>query len=427
MNIRTNLLLLAFLTVDFGGQAKAEDVNDWIIEQLNGSINFRHVNYEEMYNKVMDNSAKTARILSAMTMVEYCNAYALDSNTVNIIDIILEKCIDEELKGNNVSYLLDKKYYLMVMQNKYDEIERMACYIDRRWQEDSVLMKKAACWHQVAKAGKGIRPVSFRREKDVVKIAPDTSNGYMMINADINQKKDARFIIDTGMMSSTILSRKLANQINVHMLPDSVFFNNAINPDATYSRQLGVVDSLHIDGITFYNLPVWVYDEVKEYECDGIIGSPDLIRLEYMELSRDSIIFRYPVPEGDKEANFTMGAGVKGERCICMPYIIDGHRSSFILDTGSNGFMFPPQYTGRKEGFFMEIGEMNIWVEGKFKPHDFASHKDSHGILGRPILKSFERLCFNFHDAHVDYILKPDVNHTEYHFDDSSVEINTIE
>jgi predicted aspartyl protease len=417
MNISTKIFLSLILLFTFGGQTKAEDVNDWILEQLNGSINFRHVNYEEMYTKIMDNSAKIARILSAMTFAEYCNAYALDSNTVNIIDIILEKYTDEELKGNNVSYLLDKKYYLMVMQNRYDEIERMACYIDSRWQRDPVMAKKAACWHQVAKEGKGIRPVSIRREKNVVRLAPDTSNGYMMINAVVNQKKDTRFMIDTGMMSSTILSRKLANQINVHMLPDSVFFNNAINPDATYSRQLGIVDSLHIEGITFYNLPVWVYDEVKEYECDGIIGSPDLTRLEYMELSPDSIIFRYPVPEGDKTPNFTMGAGIKGERCICLPYIIDGHKSSFILDTGSDSFMFPPQYTGRKEGFFMEIGKMKVWVEGKFKPHDFASHKDSHGILGRPILKSFERLCLNFRDAHVDYILKPDVNHTEYHYD----------
>ena len=88
MNISTKIFLSLILLFTFGGQTKAEDVNDWILEQLNGSINFRHVNYEEMYTKIMDNSAKIARILSAMTFAEYCNAYALDSNTVNIIDII---------------------------------------------------------------------------------------------------------------------------------------------------------------------------------------------------------------------------------------------------------------------------------------------------------------------------------------------------
>ena len=416
MNISTKQILALTLLFTFAGQTKAEDVNDWITQQLRHSLDLRFVDYDEMYNKAMNNE-KIDRLLYFLTLIDFCDAYGVDSLAVALIDTVLVKGSDEELKDGNAAYLLRKKYHKMLLQNRYDEIERMACYIESRWRNNSTLMGWASHWHMMAKAGKDIKPVSIRREKNVVRLAPDTSNGYMMINAVVNQKKDARFMIDTGMMSSTILSRKLANQINVHMLPDSVFFNNAINLDATYSRQLGIVDSLHIEGITFYNLPVWVYDEVKEYECDGIIGSPDLTRLEYMELSPDSIIFRYPVPEGDKTPNFTMGAGIKGERCICLPYIIDGHKSSFILDTGSDSFMFPPQYTGRKEGFFMEIGKMKVWVEGKFKPHDFASHKDSHGILGRPILKSFERLCFNFRDAHVDYILKPDINHTEYHYD----------
>ncbi len=417
MNISTKIFLSLILLFTFGGQTKAEDVNDWILEQLNGSINFRHVNYEEMYTKIMDNSAKIARILSAMTFAEYCNAYALDSNTVNIIDIILEKYTDEELKGNNVSYLLDKKYYLMVMQNRYDEIERMACYIDSRWQRDPVMAKKAACWHQVAKEGKGIRPVSIRREKNVVRLAPKNLNGHMCIKVDVNQFKDARFIVDTGLLSSTTISRKLAKKIGARLLPDSVMVSTADDTNIQYYMYHGIVDSLKIDGITFYNLPIKVSDEVVGKSCDGMMGAPDLIRLEYMELSYDSIVFRYPVPENTGEANLVMNAGERGDRSITLPYTIDGHKGSFILDTGTDFFMLPPQYAERKEAFLVEIDGMNIWMDGKFEPHDYVPHMDSRSWLGRPILKSFERLCFNFRDAHVDYILKPDVNHTEYHYD----------
>lgn len=424
MNVK--LLLIFTFVFSLCGQAKAEDINDWIVEQLRASLNLRHVDYDKMYAKAMDNHDKVERMLFALAMVDYCDAYALDSLMVTLIDTLLVKGTDSELDGN-AAYLLSKKYWMMILQNRYDEIERMACYIDLRWKEDSAWMKRSAHWHRMAEAGKDILPVSIRREKSVVRLAPDNLQGHMCINVDVNQHKDARFMVDTGELSSTILSRKFANQIGARMLPDSTLVSTADDPNIIGSMQLGVVDSLRIDGIVFYNLPIKVSDLAVGQKCDGIIGAPDLIRLGYMELSYDSIVFRFPPPAHERVANFVMNAGDKGDRSISLPYVIDGHKGTFLLDTGANTFMLPPQYAARKEGFFIEIGGQKIWTEGVFEPHDYVPFEDSRSFLGRPILKSFERLCFNFRDAHVDYIRKPNLEYTEYYWGDDTVIINSIE
>ena len=420
------LLIFAFAFC-LSEQTKAEDINDWLAKQLRASLELRYVDYDQMWAKAMDNRDNVGRTLFALTIVDYCDAYALDSLMLSLIDTLLVRGTDSELKDGNAAYLLDKKYRMMILQNKYDEIERMACYVDRRWGEDSTMMRRADQWHRMAEAGKDIPPVSIRREKNVVRLAPDNLHGHMCINADVNRQRNACFMVDTGELSSTILSRRLANQAGIHLLPDSTMVSTADNPDSIGSMQHGVVDSLRIDGITFYNLPVKVSDLVVGQDFDGIIGAPDLIRLEYMELSYDSIVFRYPPPAHEEGANFVMNAGVRGDRSISLPYVIDGYNGTFILDTGANCLMFPPQFTNREEGFFVGIGGTKNWMEGKFEPHDYVPFSDSRSYLGRPILKSFERLCFNFRDAHVDYVRKPDVRQIEYKWDEDTVIINYVE
>jgi predicted aspartyl protease len=397
----------------------AQDVNNWLQEQLNASAELRHVNYDEMYAKAMLTDKGVDPLIRSLVVIEYCRAYGLDSLAIEMADYLLEKAPNQRIQGV-VNYLLDMKCRLALLRNQYDELERMACYIDRRWQDKPKLMELARHWHRLASAGKDILPVSIQRTKNVVGLAFDRDSvGHICIDAKVNQAKGNRFIVDTGMMSSTILFQKYARQLNVRLLPDSIRASSATHPDIVYSMQLGIVDSLCIDGIKFYNLPVWVSDEVEEYNCTGFIGTPDLARLEYMELSRDSIVFRYPFPKNKKEANFTMNTGSKGERCICLPCNLDGHESSLILDTGSNAFLLPKQYANRKEGFFAEVGGMKMWLEAGMYAHGFVSYPDSRGFWGLPLLWSFERLCFNFRNAHVDYVKKKDVEYTEYLNDQS--------
>ena len=396
-------------------KASAQDINKWLEEQWNASADLRHVDYEEMFDKAAQKDENINHLLQLLVSVEYSRAYGLDSLTVAISDHILKIASNEHLEKGVAEYLLDIKYKLALLHNNYDEIERMGCYVDERWQDKQKLKDKAIHWHRLAAAGKDVQPVNIQRSKNVVGMAFERDSvGHVCIRADINNAKNQRFILDTGMMSSTIILRKYANQIGVRLLPDSTRASSAMNPGVIYNMQLGIVDSLRIDGIKFCNLPVWVSNETGAYDCMGFIGTPDLSRLEYMELSKDSIVFRYPLPKQVAKPNFTMNAGKNGERCICLPCTLDGHKSSLILDTGANIFLLPKQYAERKDGFFAEVGGMKMWLEaGKFT-HAYVPYPDSRGFWGQPLLWSFKWLCFNFRDAHVDYIRKKDVEYTEY-------------
>ena len=408
------VVMACLLSICFG-QISAQDINTWLQEKLNASADLRHVNYDEMYDKAMQKGNGVDPLTRSLVVIDYCRAYGLDSLAIVMADFLLEKANNEQMERGIAAYLLDMKYRLLLLQNRYSELGRMESYVHQRWKDNPKLMERAMRWHRLAEAGKNVQPVSIVRSKDVVSLAFERDSvSHICIDANVNETENQRFIIDTGMMSSTILFRKYAQQLGVRLLPDSIRASSATHPDVVYGMQLGIVDSLRIDGIKFCNLPVWVSDEAEAYDCVGFIGTPDLVRLEYMELSRDSIVFRYPLPKKKGEANFTMNPGYRGERCICLPCVIDGHESSLILDTGSNSFLLPPQYAERTEGFFAEVGGMKMWLEAGMYVHGFVPHSDSRGFWGQPLLWSFERLCFNFRDAHVDYIKKKDVKYTEY-------------
>ena len=74
MNICTKLILALTLLFTFAGQTKAEDVNDWITQQLRYSLDLRFVDYDEMYNKAMNNE-KIDRLLYFLTLIDFCDAY----------------------------------------------------------------------------------------------------------------------------------------------------------------------------------------------------------------------------------------------------------------------------------------------------------------------------------------------------------------
>ena len=89
----------------------------------------------------------------------------------------------------------------------------------------------------------------------------------------------------------------------------------------------------------------------------------------------------------------------------CLPCTIDGEKSSFILDTGSNTFLLPAQYLQQTKEIPVGIGEKEFMMTGSMC-HAFVAKADSKGFWGRPLLNMFERLCFNFRDAHVEYVDK---------------------
>lgn len=387
-----------------------QNVNAWLLDRFEAARSWRQVDFEAMMDTAMLNKDVDA-LLKCLVVIEYNKSFGADSTALIMVDWLLENGTNERIKGV-VDYLLDTKYKLARMQNRYDEIEEMANYLDRRWQENPDLKKKAEHWHRLAKAGRDIPPVTIRRRSDVTSLElyrQEKNRHLINVRADVGQTKDGRFIIDTGYTSSMMLYRHAAEKIGVRLLPDSTFVVSGRSPDTTYLMQMGVLDSVRIGDITLYHLPVCISDEPVKYEADGFIGTPDLARLEYMELSQDSITFRYPVPEKTDDVNFRMNAGDQGDRCIIMSGLLDAHPFSFLFDTGADWFIFPPRYASRKNGLYANIGGQTLWLENLFG-HSFIPYEDSLGIFGSPLLMAFKKICFNFRDSHVDYVPKEDAD-----------------
>ena len=311
-----------------------------------------------------------------------------------------------------MDYLLKTKYTMMMRQNRFDEIEKMACYIDKRWQDNLELKKKSEHWHRLAEAGKDIQPVRIHRRKNVTSLElyrQENHPHFINIHAHVNQTKNGRFIVDTGATTSMTLYRHAANAMGVRLLPDSIVTCSASAPDVEFSMQAGVLDSLQIGDITLYNLPVWVSDEEVRYDADGFIGTPDLSRLEHIELSSDSLTLRHPVPTQTDDVNFRMNAGDRGDRCMILVCTLDTHPFSFLLDTGCDSFILPSQYTHHPNVVEAQVGGLTLRFR-HFGSHAFTPHSDSIGIFGAPLLGAFKKLCINFRDSHIDYIKKEGVD-----------------
>ena len=414
MTFILRILVLTCVLI-FSPSIQAQDINDWFQEQLIASSELRHVDFDYNYKIALfakkKHKKKMDPLLRSLVILDCERAWGYDSLTVSVIDQILMKTPKFRLDQGLALSLFYLKYKCLFLHNKYHEIEQMTDYMEQHFAENEKLRLQAGHWRRIAQAGRGVGPVEIHRSKEVVGVGlSHDSLDHLYIEANLNQAKNRRLIVDTGLMSSSVLFKDFAEQIGVRMLPDSTHATSATHPDVRYTMQLGILDSLRINGILIKNLPVWVSDEKNEYDCDGFIGTPDLARLEYMEFTRDSLVFRYPIPEPRSKTQFTMNAGANGDRCICIPYKINGRNSSFLLDTGTNGFILPQQYVSMNN-VFVEIGGMQIGVGNQMmSAHGFLPYQDSCGFIGTPLLYAFERLCLNFRECNVEFVKKEDGN-----------------
>ena len=211
-------------------------MNDWLLEQIMASSELRHVNYQDMYDKAFQEGSKVNPLVKALVVIDYCRAYGLDSLTTKMIDYVLGTEKSQLLDKSVATYLFDTKFKLMLLQNRYDEIERMASIIDLHWNGNPQLEDWAVRWHQLANKGRYIAPVSIRRERDTVGIAFNKDiHGFMRVYADINQSKKRHLIIDTGLLTSSMLYRDFAEQAGVRLLPFSTTGSSASHPEDVFS------------------------------------------------------------------------------------------------------------------------------------------------------------------------------------------------
>ena len=400
---------LLFLLLDIS-LVKAQSWNDYLLDRLTASWQCRQVNYEAMTNVVLGKKDSLDSYLRGLAFVEIMRSEGDDSMTIKMIDKLFDLYDDSRIAGMR-DYLLDTKVRLLVLNNRYVEVGQTADYVAKRWPQDSDMQQWAIRHKRLAEAAKDVKPVIVKWEKDETRLATNKNLTYqneslpfMTFNAKFNGVKSNKLFMDTGLMTSMNIMRSFADKIGVKLLPDTLQMQSANQYGKVFHLQLGILDSFQLGNVTIYNLPVYVSDEEEQYGNVGVIGTPDLARFGYVEITADSLILKKHSNHKEVEPNFTMNPGIKGTKCICLPCVLQGRPSKFILDTGSNSFLIPEGENASE--IIAEVGGQTFEIAEGMYSHPLVQEHDAIGFWGLPILRAFDRIQLDFDHTHVNYIRK---------------------
>ena len=392
----------------------AQDVNDYLFDRLIASWQCRQVDYEEMIDVVLNKKDSLDSYLRGLALVEILRSEGDDSMTIKMIDKLFELYDDSRIAGMR-EYLLDTKVRLLIHENNYDEIGKTANYVAERWPDNAEMQQWATRYKKLAEAAKDIRPVIIKWEKNESRLAANKNLTYqndnlpfMTFHAKFNGVESNKLMMDTGLMTNMNITKSFADKIGVRLLPDSIQMRSANQYEKVFNMQLGILDSFQLGNIIIYNLPIYVSDEDEQYGNIGVLGTPDLARFGYIELTEDSLIVKKQSHHEGVEPNFTMNPGTTGTKCICLPCICQGRPSRFILDTGSNSFLIPEG--DKTSEIIAQVGGQNLEIVAGLYSHPLVEKHDAIGYWGLPILWALDRICLDFKHAHVDFIRKKGVN-----------------
>lgn len=132
------------------------------------------------------------------------------------------------------------------------------------------------------------------------------------------------------------MGKEFATKAGVRLLPDTIPCTLIHITNIPIPIQRGVTDSLSFGGITYYNLPVWVTLTENPVIRNGILGTPELLRLGKVEISPDKLVI--PVKEEDAQTKSAPNFHIKtvSGAAVYLPMRYHGKDYQFILDTGAD-------------------------------------------------------------------------------------------
>jgi hypothetical protein len=406
-------LLFLFMNTSI---VNAQSLNDYLLDRLTASWQCRQVDYEEMIDVVLNKKDSLDSYLRGLAFIEIMRSEGNDSMTIKMIDKLFDLYDDSRIAGMR-NYLLDTKVRLLILNNRYAEVGKTADYVAKRWPQDSDMQQWAIRHKRLAEAAKDVKPVIVKWEKDETRLVANKNLTYqneslpfMTFNAKFNGVESNKLFMDTGLMTSMNIMRSFADKIGVKLLPDTLQMQSANQYGKVFNLQLGILDSFQLGNVTIYNHPVYVSDEEEQYGNVGVIGTPDLARFGYVEITKDSLILRKHSGHKEVEPNFTMNPGIKGTKCICLPCICQGRQSKFVLDTGSNSFLIPEG--DNTSEIVAEVGGQTLEIAAGMYSHPLVLEHDAIGFWGLPILWALDRILLDFEHRHVDFIKKKGVSNT---------------
>ena len=277
-----------------------------------------------------------------MARLEIAEAWNQPEVVEALTDSLLFHTSRNEIDGNFAAFYLNKKAQAYLFNGKYKELEKWLDKVSAHWKDAPQIVPLKQHFQNICQAAEGIGPVRISRPQKNVCIPlvqdPDMGNFDHIRQMEITLNgRDTLFIsMDTGNPNSIILGKEFATKAGVRLLPDTIPCTLIHITNIPIPIQRGVTDSLSFGGITYYNLPVWVTLTENPVIRNGILGTPELLRLGKVEISPDKLVI--PVKEEDAQTKSAPNFHIKtvSGAAVYLPMRYHGKDYQFILDTGAD-------------------------------------------------------------------------------------------
>lgn len=316
---------------------------DSLARMVECSMSGKYVDYKLMKRASDSLESQLPKYFTQMVRLEMAEAWNQPEVVETLTDSLLFHTSRNEIDGNFATFYLNKKAQAYLFSGKYKELEKWLDKVSAHWKDAPQIGPLTRHFRNICQAAEGIGPVRISRpQKNVcIPLVQDPKMGDLehirQMEITLNGR-DTQFVsMDTGNPASIILDKDFATKARVRLLPDTIQCTpNLYDADLVIPVQRGVTDSLSFGGITYYNLPVWVALTKSPVIGNGILGTPELLRLGKVEISPDKLVI--PVKEEDAQTKFAPNFHIKtvSGAAVYLPMRYHGKDYHFILDTGVN-------------------------------------------------------------------------------------------
>lgn len=331
--------VIAFWSTSFSPLTAQVISPDSVARMVENSMSGKYVDYKLMKRASDSLESQLPKYFIQMARLEMAEAWNQPEVVEALTDSLLFHTSRNEIDGNLAAFYLNKKAQAYLFNGKYKELEKWLDKVSAHWKDAPQIVPLKQHFQNICQAAEGIGPVRISRPQKNVCIPlvqdPDMGNFDHIRQMEITLNgRDTRFIsMDTGNPSSIILGKEFATKAGVRLLPETTPCTLRHITNIPIPIQRGVIDSLSFGGITYYNLPVWVTLTENPVIRNGILGTPELLRLGKVEISPDKLVIPVKEDAQTKSApNFHI-KNVSGA-AVYLPMRYHGKDYQFILDTG---------------------------------------------------------------------------------------------
>lgn len=333
--------VIAFWSTSFSPLTAQVISPDSVARIVENSMSGKYVDYKLMKRASDSLESQLPKYFIQMARLEMAEAWNQPEVVEALTDSLLFHTSRNEIDGNFAAFYLNKKAQAYLFNGKYKELEKWLDKVSARWKDAPQIVPLKQHFQNICQAAEGIGTVRISRPQKNVCIPlvqdPDMGNFDHIRQMEITLNgRDTRFIsMDTGNPNSIILGKEFATKAGVRLLPDTIPCTLIHITNIPIPIQRGVTDSLSFGGITYYNLPVWVTLTENPVIRNGILGTPELLRLGKVEISPDKLVIPAKEDAQTKSApNFHIKT-VSGA-AVYLPMRYHGKDYQFILDTGAD-------------------------------------------------------------------------------------------